>query len=164
MIKVEIEMNRNGIVDNKWIDLQNLTYDEFLEEIECEEYTIKNYGFGSTFSKPTVQELIELAPLVEDYSIPIDVLLEIKDDIGNDDVKDTLDDYYLATVFDVDSYFQDLAWERFDEIIDGIDTYEHKFFKMYFDYKALARDLRHDYNIYESKLNNNSYIFIGITI
>lgn len=143
----------NGTMHGEWIDVAGECIDEIRGQIQgiidasptpgAEEYAIHDYDDLPNFGEhPDLQAIADYVQLVEEYEhLGADVVRAIVDNCkGN--IGQAARDCGNAFIYDC---FGRYAEEVADEMLQGTDPS----IACYFDYKAYARDLRHDYTVIE---------------
>lgn len=141
----------NGTMYGKWIDVAGEWIDEIRDQIDtmlkasptpgAEEYAIHDYDDLPNFGEhPDLQAIADYSRLVEEYEhLGGDVVRAIVDNChGN--IEQAAQDCENAFLYDC---FQSYSDEIADEMLQSVDPS----IACYFDYKAYAHDLRHDYTV-----------------
>lgn len=141
----------NGTLYGKWIDVAGEWVDDIRDQIQnmieasptpgAEEYAIHDYDDLPNFGEsPDLQAIADYARLVEEYEhLGAEAVHAIVDNC-NGNIDQAERDCENAFVYDC---FGSYADEIADEMLQGVDPS----IACYFDYKAHARDLRHDYTV-----------------
>jgi len=143
----------NGTMHGEWIDVAGECIDEIRGQIQgiidasptpgAEEYAIHDYDDLPNFGEhPDLQAIADYVQLVEEYEhLGADAVRAIVDNC-NGNIGQAKQDCANAFVYDCfGSYADEIADEMLHDAAPSIACY--------FDYKAHARDLRHDYIVIE---------------